>query len=309
MVSATDTHYMCANVINRCSYNYGTPPQIRARQFDVPLPKLEAVCAADGPQAQLSAHIYISLLGLTNVLGNVLEHSFNLTAGVSASANDATCDDLEAQLGTWRDRLDNNIRSIVIRGSNLEVAGAANLRLAYLTMELLLSRVDLDLRDRSSVDCISRPQPTIRAKRAAEDVVMFVEGLGGPQAQDVWIPQICATLTSATAFLLRIAVSSISKGDVVSGNGCLDLAIRMMRQLRYLRQTYGWDIADHCISQYGELVDKMDAMRHGSDQESDQQAYNMVSMPDIEAFMAEGAELPSMDLNAMFPSLWDMFEA
>ncbi|ETN44978.1 uncharacterized protein HMPREF1541_09854 [Cyphellophora europaea CBS 101466] len=288
-----------------CSLSYGTPPQIRSSQYDVALPTIEAVSAR--PEGLPSATIYITLLTLTEELGYLLEHVYDLRSSPSTVTVDGSTDVLERRLGSWKDQLSGDMRAIVLRGMRLEIAGAANLRLAYLATELLLCRISLDLDKETTDSQLAGNYHHIRARRAAEDIVNFIHSLKETHICGFWMPQHGASLTSATAFILRVAVRSISAGDYVDGNASLNMAIRMMGTLRHFQEIFRWDIADHCIAQYGELVDRMASMRHIGD--STQNSHRASMMSTTDSFVAHSIDLPSLELDSMFPSLWDMFEA
>ena len=118
-----------------------------------------------------------------------------------------------------------------------------DLLLGYLATELLLCRIHLDLNEQTTEAHSCRCYRHIQAQRAVEDVLYFVQGLEERHIRTFWMPQDGASLTSATAFLLRSAVRSISAGEIVDGNASLNRTIRMVEALRYFPNAYSWDIA------------------------------------------------------------------
>lgn len=59
-------------------------------------------------------------------------------------------------------------------------------------------------------------------------------------------------LTSATTFLLRSALHGTEHSAL-----SLQLARQMVCTLRELRDQYGWDLADHCLGQCAEVLDRV----------------------------------------------------
>lgn len=51
---------------------------------------------------------------------------------------------LELALSRWVESLTGAVRLIIMRGSHMDIPGASNLRLAYLTVKLLLQRIELE---------------------------------------------------------------------------------------------------------------------------------------------------------------------
>lgn len=296
-----------ANAKIRCSLSYGTPPQIRSSQYDVLPPPVEAMCGSSDDRSP--ATIYLTLLSLTGELGYLLEHVYDLRPSPLASAIEHPDDALELRLSSWVDGLSSHIRSIVLRGTKLEIPGAANLRLAYLATNLLLCRICLDLDGQPIDPRVSQSYRHLRARRAAEDIVHFTQSLEEKHIRGFWMPQNGASLTSATAFLLRIAVRCISNGEHAEGNASLSLAARMIDTLRHFQKTFEWDLADHCIAQYGELVDRMANMRQATDSNSSSHTAPVASFAAFDEFASHSMDFPSLELDSMFPSLWDMFEA
>ncbi|KAJ5576098.1 Transcription factor [Penicillium sp. DV-2018c] len=127
----------------RSSLAYGTPPHIKRSHYDVPLPIPDYL--SDWDQNSHPNAVFIELMNLTDVLDCCLEHVYSIRSAQVPPRN------LELELNKWIDSLTGDVRKIIIRGSNLDIPGASNLRLAYLAIRLLLRRIDLD-RERQSPD-------------------------------------------------------------------------------------------------------------------------------------------------------------
>ncbi|OAG39331.1 hypothetical protein AYO21_06535 [Fonsecaea monophora] len=237
-----------------CSLAYGTPPLINRVHHDVPIPAVEDLYNPGASADQISAtRRFVALATLTDVLGDCLELVYRLE--MDPSKRDATPHGLESLLTHWEDSLTDNLRREVLRGKHLVGPGAANLRLAYLSVKLLIRRRQLDLdktsRQIGDVDSLC----FLQARKAAEEVVDFVRELEESHCRDFWIPFNAHTLTSATTFLLRSALSS--RGPV--RNTSLQLARRMIEALDSHRRNYAWDLADNCLANCTDLMDKIEA--------------------------------------------------
>lgn len=171
--------------------------------------------------------------------------------------------DLERALGAWEESLSDGIRRIVVRGTNLDAPGAANFRLAYLAVKLLLRRLQLDADIHSNTatagnyddeDGMGSPF-YIQAQRAAEEIVHLMQELNESHFRGFWIPVNALCLTSATTFLLRSALRK--RNSTTSSNASLNIVKDMIQVLRSHRQRFAWDLADDCLAACGELVDKI----------------------------------------------------
>ena len=191
---------------------------------------------------------------MTGVLGHCLEHVYHIDKE-SPKRLEASPLHLENHLTLWEDSLDEHIRRLVIRGTDLRGSGAANLRLAYLSVKLLICRIQLDFDRHSShisdVDSVYYTQ----ARRVAEEVVDFVRELDEAHCRDFWLPMNAYTLTSATTFLVRCALTS--RG--LPNNPSLRLARAMIDTLGELRRKYAWDIGDNCFNNCSDLIEKIEA--------------------------------------------------
>ncbi|KAJ9641261.1 hypothetical protein H2204_002939 [Knufia peltigerae] len=242
-----------------CSLAYGTPPLIHRTQHDVPAPAAEDLYSPCSSTDQIAAaHCFVAFTTLTDVLGHCLELVYRLGNDFSKKPEGSPLG-LENLLTHWEDSLSDSLRRLVIRGTGLAGPGAANLRLAYLSVKLVVRRCQLDL-DRASlqindVDSLYY----IQARRVSEEIVDFVRELDETHCRDFWIPLNAYSLTSATTFLMRSALTS--KGLV--RNPSLQLAKAMIDALRSLRHDYAWDLADNCLSNCSDLMEKIEAACQG----------------------------------------------
>lgn len=242
----------------RCSLAYGTPLQIHRAQYDVPFPTVNDLCAESAsPDHRAAASVFIALATLTEVLACYLEHVYNV-AKDSSHSNDPPAIELEQTLGEWEESLSDDIRRFVLRGTNLDVPGAANFRLAYLAVKLLLRRIQIDLNKRS-MEVEDDTSPFYHhAQRAAEEIVLLVQELNETQLRGFWIPVHAFSLTSATTFLLRSGL----RGKSQHRTRPLRIARDMAKTLQAHRRNFDWDLADDCLCHCVGLIEKV-AMTEG----------------------------------------------
>lgn len=170
--------------------------------------------------------------------------------------------DLEHILSEWEESLSTDVRRIVLRGTCLDTPGAANLRLAYLGVKLLLRRIQLDLNKGSMPNEDEAESPFyVHAQRTAEEIVHLVQELDESQCRGFWIPVHAFTLTSATMFLLRSGLRMRNQ----SGNTSLKIARGMINTLQARRREFDWDLADNCLGYCSELVEKIDMVEGEGD--------------------------------------------
>ncbi|KAF2014482.1 hypothetical protein BU24DRAFT_451511 [Aaosphaeria arxii CBS 175.79] len=243
-----------------CSLAYGTPLHIHRAQHDVPLPTLQDIYPHGGTSIQLAAaSIFVSWVSLTEVLGRLLEHIYHVSKAATLKSTVNENLQLEIILTEWEESLPEDIRKIVMRGTDLSIPGAANFRLAYLAVKLLLRRIQLDM-DMSErhYESEDMSQYNIYSQRAAEEIVLLIKELDESHLSGFWIPVNAFAITSATTLLLR---SSLRSKDPAHSPP-LRIAKDMIACLRRLQQDSGWDLADNCIASCGDVVEKIEA--HGN---------------------------------------------
>ncbi|KAJ5386873.1 hypothetical protein N7509_009414 [Penicillium cosmopolitanum] len=244
--------WQLTNIHFRCSLAYGTPLQVHRAQYDVPFPTIEDLCHPTAePYQKGAASVFIALTTLTDVLARYLEHVYS----VSKEFPHSNAHTLEQILSDWEESLSDDIRRIVLRGTHLDIPGAANFRLAYLAVKLLLRRIQLDLNKGSNLTAEDDTKAPfyMQAQRAAEDIAHLIQELDATQLNGFWIPVHSFSITSATMFLLRSGLRMKDQGR----NMPLSIAKDMINVLLTHRQNFGWDLADNCLEDCGELVEKI----------------------------------------------------
>ncbi|KAE8359288.1 fungal-specific transcription factor domain-containing protein [Aspergillus caelatus] len=246
-----------------CSLAYGTPLQIHRAQYDVPYPIMDDLCSPNASHSQIAAAlVFVSLITLTEVLGTYLQHVYKVSESTPYPPEMSSVD-LERLLTDWEESLSGDIRRIILRGTHLNAPGAANFRLAYLAVKLLLRRIQLDLdADTMKADDDDTTSPFYtQAQRAAEEIVHLVKELDESHFRGFWIPVHAFSLTSATTFLLR---SGLRRRNSLS-NAPLKLAEDMISTLRSHRDRFSWDLADNCLMTCSDLVEKLSSAEAGDD--------------------------------------------
>ncbi|KAL4806233.1 fungal-specific transcription factor domain-containing protein [Aspergillus unguis] len=236
-----------------CSLAYGTPLQVHRAQYDVPLPTVNDICPNTAPEHEkAAASVFVAFASLTDILARYLEH----VCSVSKEFSQSTVSEirLEQILRDWEDSLGDDVRHIVLRGIHLDIPGAANFRLAYLSVKLLLRRLQLSTNKASLQIADDMASPFyMHAQRAAEEIAYLVQELDESQFQGFWIPVHAFSLTSATMFLLRSGLRMRNE----TRNTPLKIAHDMVNTLQSHRRNFDWDLADNCVAHCRELLDRI----------------------------------------------------
>ncbi|KAJ9630580.1 hypothetical protein H2203_001103 [Taxawa tesnikishii (nom. ined.)] len=199
------------------------------------------------------------------------------------------------RLDQWEERLPDSVRRIVVRGTHLDGDGAANLRFAYLSVKLLLRRIDLDKPSSTALGLDVVSHERIRVESAAEEILYFIQDLEAPQLTDFWLPTTTFTLASTTTLLLRIALEGQSNVAMVSQSSAFNKAKAMLEALRSHRDSFGWELGDTCLAQCSEVVDRIST--------SSQPEVNDAPVDLQQVFFNE---IPFVD--DLFPNWWDIIE-
>ncbi|TEA20484.1 putative transcriptional regulatory protein [Colletotrichum sidae] len=278
----------------RLSLAYGTPPQIKRFQYDVPDPTPEYLTGADATETQTSAAaVFTALVTLTGVLDKYLEFVYDLNQSHDNDGGRTTLG-LELSLGQWEDSLPDDVRRVITRGTNLHIPGAANLRLAYLSTKLLRRRIELDIEkqeDAAPGDALTNRY--IQVRRAAEEIVHLAQELEEAHLGDFWLPVSAFAFTSAITFLLRCALETENTAAGLAQSASLKLAKTLIDSLQSHQRRSGWDLGDLCLAQYAEVVEKLVAADSPS-----------ATVPEFQQLMMS-TDVPMID--ELFPNLWDMF--
>jgi hypothetical protein len=201
----------------------------------------------------------VALTTLTDVLAHYLEHVYSVSRTFQPIILSEA--DLEQILRDWEESLGDDVRHLALRGTNLDIPGAANFRLAYLSVKLLLYRIQLNMNKSSlQVEDDTLSLFYMHAQRAAEEIAYLVQELDEAQCSGFWIPVHAFSLTSAASFLLRSGLRMKSRGR----NTPLKIARDMVNALQAHRQNFDWDLADNCLTSCGELLDRIGAAESDS---------------------------------------------
>ncbi|RKL44672.1 hypothetical protein BFJ70_g3814 [Fusarium oxysporum] len=274
------------------SLSHGTPPLISPTLNDVPQPLIENLCGEGSSSEQaLNASVYIALVGLTEVLDLHLRHVHQFS--LSDESTDTT--HLELALNNWIETLSDEIRRVVIRGNNLKIPGAASLRLSYLTVRLLLQRIELEaekrVRDTGDSRLLNR---YMQARRTAEDILILTQELQPEHLADCWLPSSAFAFSTTVSFLLRCALETENSTTGLVQSSSLKIASDLLSALREHKEKHAWDLGDICLAQHADVVEKLRAMTPPEDPSAEE-------VLDFSSFaMAE-----SSYLDQLFPSLWD----
>ncbi|KXH61980.1 fungal specific transcription factor domain-containing protein [Colletotrichum salicis] len=269
------------------SLAYGTPPQLRSGQHDVSLPTVEQLCgSAPNPIDYEATSVYLAFVALARFLDRFLERIYDLEKTLTTGPWD-----LEVLLTQWEDSLDNNIRRRIIRGGeSLDIPGSANLRLAYLYIRLLLRKWELDAEKAANADHTSSipMRCYLEVRRAAEEIVLLVQELKGPQLGDYWLPLLTFAFTSTTKFLLRCALETENTVSGLAQSMSLKLARDLINALQVHRQK-AWDVGDLCIAQYSEVIEKL--ATSSSSAEFSEQPVDMPELQEVQGYHDSGADI------------------
>ncbi|KAK8104837.1 uncharacterized protein PG998_011870 [Apiospora kogelbergensis] len=264
------------------SVAYGTPPQLRAAQHDVPLPSPETIMPDDGsPEGYM----------------------FDLWRD-PGSSGEAISIEIANKLSRWEDSLPHGLRRTVIRGANLSIPGSANLRLSYLYVRLLGRKLGLESGNAGSgaaVGAAASMQRHVQARQAAEDIVIFVQELDDAALGDFWLSFNAFALSNTVGFLLRSALEAETLPEELAHSIYVKLASEMMTALESHRKHHGWDLANICIAQYSDVVRRLETS-HGTSVEE-----MPVLQQSLEQTLQQPQSFDASGIDDMFPSLWDMF--
>ncbi|EXM13221.1 hypothetical protein FOTG_18323 [Fusarium oxysporum f. sp. vasinfectum 25433] len=232
------------------SFSCGTPPRIQAYQNTLPPPDLKSLSMIESPK-QCKAEIYTALFSLTEILSYYLD----VTQRSQKSSSDTVL--LENRVDAWSESTTGRIRRIILRGLEMDTPGASNLRLAFLSVQFLHCRISLEV-SRAVVDEISCDQfrhEYFAGRRAAEDIIVYLQELSSQQLQCFWMPELSSTFCFVTSFLFRGAIEWELAWSEPSENSALSLLRTLINMLRTHKQDNDWDIGDNCLEQFSELLD------------------------------------------------------
>ncbi|KAH6605911.1 hypothetical protein Trco_005064 [Trichoderma cornu-damae] len=273
------------------SLAHGTPPHIQKSQYDVPPPTIEYVrdssTEGNNPCFEMTAKVFVSLVTLSEVLDRFLQYVY------CVGREKLTTTDLELALHQWVEKLEGPCRRIVLRGSHLEVTGAANLRLAYLTAKLLLQRIQLEAeKQRDSVNEDRVANRYSEARITSEEMLMLIQDLQPEHLGDFWMSVSSFSFPAVVNFLLRCALETENSPEGLARSHSFRIAHDLITTLRSHQEQHKWDLSDICLAQHAEIVEKILAGvapdDHGGHDGSQ-------DLQDFDASI----------LDHIFPSVWD----
>lgn len=133
--------------VHRGSFGHGVPPQIARNQYDVPLPTID-VLLPQGPRTNermRAAHCYIALCRLTEILGELLPLVYDLQHKYPRETS-KKLRQIRTDLDMWEDALPEWLRAPASTAEST-ISGPSSLYLAFLSAKMLVSRVELNVRD------------------------------------------------------------------------------------------------------------------------------------------------------------------
>jgi hypothetical protein len=275
----------------RLSLAHGTPPHISRMQYDVPPPTVEYLCETGASDQRVrTAAVFAALAGLTDVLDRYLQQVYDIDKDKSWSTHN-----LELYLNNWVDSLTGCNRLIIIRGAYMDVPGAPNLRLAYLTTRLLLQRIELEaVKQQYNSPGEQVMNRYLDARRTAEEILIFTQELQEAQLGDFWMSVSAFAYPATVNFLLRCALETEHSPSGLAQSGSFRIARDLINTLRNYQDKYAWEVGDICLAQHAEIVDKVLAgiapATHSSSNNLDREDFVMPDASIIDHF---------------FPSLWD----
>ena len=234
--------------------------------------------------------MFVALISLTEVLDDFLQYIYHVDRTKTGSATG-----LDLVLNGWVDSLSGDTRHIVIRGTHLHIHGAANLRLSYLAIRLLVQRIQFET-DRQHLDSaderlLNRYHET---RRTSEDIVMLTQELQPLHLGDFWLSISAFCYPATIGFLLRCALETNSSPASIIQDRSFIIARDLLSTLRTHQEKHDWDLGDLSLAQHSDIVEKI---LHGASTEDQHPSGNPENLQD---FVPDASIL-----DQFFPSLWD----
>ncbi|KAM3500364.1 hypothetical protein MY10362_006462 [Beauveria mimosiformis] len=233
---------------------HGTPPRVAPSQHNVPFPTRQHLCQPGlSAKESSAASIFAALVGLTSVLDTCLGNLYNIEQQQSM--------------------------------------GASNLRLAYLSMRLLLQRTQLEAMKQDSGSSSEEQllNSALQGRQLAEEILLFTQHLQPIQLNDFWMPVAAFIYPSTINFLLRHALETESSVTGLAQTFSFQLARQLIDILRLHKEAHGWDMGDVCLAQHAEIIDRV--LANVLAQESHHGAVEMMNLHDFvmpDAFILDG---------------------
>lgn len=233
----------------------GTPPHISHAHHDIPLPNnlYRNAGGHDTTSTDASFKIFESLSTLTEVVGNYLEQLYDIRNMPRKRSSRAA---LDVALDAWTDTLTGGVRQVILRGVNLDMPGAANLRLCFLAAKFISCRVELhEMETNAETEYFN--EHLRQTRKIVEDIVYFVHELTVKQLGDFWLPIAAFVFSSTAAFLLRQAIQVEIPTLTPAQSMSLSLVKNLLVSLRVHHEEHGWDLGEICLAEYEEVVEKV----------------------------------------------------
>jgi hypothetical protein len=293
-IPQTSGGQVCACILTmlRSSLAYGTPPHILDGQYDVPSPVMSYFDQTrDVMDAAEAESVFTAFFGLTEVLNYYLQHLYRVD-----QSHHGQILNLEFRINQWVESLETGVRRIITRGTHLNLPGAANLRLSYLSVMFLLRRLELeDDRETHSTDSDLMANRCMQVRRTGEEIILLVQELQDEHLGDFWLPVSAFVFPSMTTYLLRCALETGSSKMDLAQNTSLRLAWELVTALRNHRDRSGWDLGDICLTQHAEIVERLMMPPTIPTEGVSDSSLQEMAIPDVSF------------IDQLFPSLWDTF--
>lgn len=242
------------NLQHRTSLAHGTPPRLSKSRNDVPAPTVEYLCDSSASASQnRPASVYIALVSLTEVLDQHLQYIYQV-----GKDNRSNPTHLELALNSWVESLSGSVRLVILRGSHLDIPGASNLRFSYLTIRLLLQRIQLEA-DKQVFN--SHDERLLnrysQARMTADDILIMTQEFQPEQLGDFWLSTSAFSYPATINFLLRCALETAHSPAELVHDTSFRIARSLIDNLRTHQEKYSWNLSDVCLAQHAETVEKI----------------------------------------------------
>lgn len=228
---------------------------------------------------------FLYLCELTDILTHLLPHVYALRSN-TAQLDELSIDHLDGKVQNWYGNLPTWLTASWASRTD-HIGGALSLCLCYQAILITLAR----LRLRQARTSISQDITNLAECQAtASGVADLVDLLDGQSIRGFWLPYSAAHFTMATTVLLRCA---IEYGSNDAGMLCLSKAKLILAKLGELRDLYGWDLGDDCLSQNSSLCARVEETLEGSTQSEVAMELDLTDyfdMPELTGFGVAGMD-------------------
>jgi hypothetical protein len=139
----------------------------------------------------------------------------------------------------------------------------------------------------------------MHVRRAAEDIVLFVQELSKAAMAGFWFPLNAFAFSATVASLLRCALEL--EREQLATSISLRMAQDLLVALNNHRTSEDWDLGDICLAQYSGIVEKLLNTSSTTDLLD-------TNFADTNASGSSGLDMfTGSDVNWPFPELWELF--